>query len=526
MTGARDNTGPARRLIVLLVAVTVAQGVYFSQYLIPWEDEPGYLVLGAMAARGEIRLFQDEMLGERLPLPFYVLGASQLLAGKSLVAARLLSLSLGALAIVLLYRVGTSIAGPLCGTLAALFLSTQALVVAYYATAMYHALCSLIIAGGLYLLFVARAPLLGMAAFSLLSLTRPNLAVMVPVVLAALLCQPGTRRERWTLVAIAVLPPAVFLASSAEHLKILAYVPILNGLVRPLGYESLFNLGGRALAEAGGRGWVAGIAWFLRRYIFWCAAGAGLALGWLVLRLRAGRSVLPPAPPIKFAVLLLVYTLAWQVAILYHYPKSVAAWAVSFAPLPALALGYYAARLIEAPGAPPWLRRAAILGLIVTFALSPTYSTHASMPHPLPPGGTTIAALDRLSRRVASLIPEGSRVFLVGSALPAYAAGARPYLQQIIHTWTLVPEGDPAVLRRSGLWGRRDIEEWLGRDARYALIVERQLASFKGIRGYDELVALIDAQLAAHFRLVAEIDGAPLGSYRVYERRRSVGESG
>jgi len=526
VTRARDDTRPARLLVVLLVAATVAQGVYFSQYLIPWEDEPGYLVLGAMAVTGEIRLFQDEMLGERLPLPFYVLGASQLLAGKSLVAARLVSLSLGALALVLLYRVGAAIAGPLCGTLAALFLSTQAMVVAYYATAMYHALCSLIIAGGLYLLYVARAPLLGMAAFSLLSLTRPNLAVIVPVVLAALLVQAGTRRERWALVAIAVLPPAVFLATSAEHLKILAYVPGANRLVRPLGYESLFNLGGRALVEVGQRGWAAGAAWFARRYVFWCAAGAGLALGWLFVRFRAGRRVLQPVAPIRLAALLLVYTLAWQVAILFHYPKSVAAWTVSFAPLPALVLGYYAARLIEAPGAPAWLRRAALVGLGVTFALSPTYSTHASMPHPLPPGGTTVAALDRLSRRVASLIPEGSRVFLIGSALPAYVVGARPYLQQIIHTWTLVPEGDPAVLRRSGLWGRRDIEEWLGRDARYALIVEQQLASFKGTRGYDELVALIDAELSAHFRLVAEIDEAPLGSYRVYERRHAGGGAG
>lgn len=526
MTGARDDTRPARLFVVLLVAATVAQGVYFSQYLIPWEDEPGYLVLGAMAVRGEIRLFQDEMLGERLPLPFYVLGASQLLAGRGLVAARLLSLSLGALAIVLLYRVGTSIAGPLCGTLAALFLSTQAMVVAYYATAMYHALCSLIIAGGLYLLFVARAPLLGMAAFSLLSLTRPNLAVMVPVVLAVLLFQARTRGERWALAAIAVLPPAVFLASSNEHLKILAYVPVLNGLVRPLGYESLFHLGGRALTEIGGRGLVSSIAWFGRRYIFWISAGMGLALGWLFLRLHAGRSVLPPAPPIRFAAFLLVYTLTWQAAILHLYPKSVAAWTVSFAPLPALVLGYYAARLIEAPAAPVWLRRAAVLGLVATFAVSPSYSTHASMPHPLPVGGTTVAALDRVSRRVAASIPEGSRVFLLGSALPTYMIGARPYPQQIIHTWTLVPEGDPAVLRRSGLWGRADIEEWLGRDAPYALIVEQQLASFKGINGYDELVTLIEAQLAAHFCLVAEIEEAPLGPYRVYERRRPGRGSG
>jgi 4-amino-4-deoxy-L-arabinose transferase-like glycosyltransferase len=522
---ARDITRPARLLVVLLLAVVVGQGVYFSQYLVPWEDEPGYLVLGAMAAKGEIRLFQNEMLGERLPLPFYVLGATQLVAGRSLVAARLGSLLLGVLAIILLWRVGTAIAGPLCGALAALFLSTQAMVVAYYATAMYHALCSLIITGGLYLLFVARAPLLGMAAFSLLSLTRPNLAVMVPVVMAVLLVQARTPRERWALVAIAVLPPVVLLASSAEHLKILAYVPFLNGLVRPLGYESLFSLGGRALAEVG-LGWVGGIAWFARRYMFWIFAGMGLALGWLFLRVRSGRSVLPSAPPIRFAGLLLAYTLAWQIVILHLYPKSVAAWTVSFAPLPALVLGYYAARLAEAPAAPLWLRRAVVLGLLATFAVSPSYSTHASMPHPLPVGGTTVAALDRMSHRAAASIPEGSRVFLLGSALPTYLIGARPYLQQIIHTWTLVPEGDPVVLERSGLWGRADIEEWLGRDAQYALIDQQRLTSFRGIKGYDELAALIQAQLAANFRLVADISEVPFTPYRVYERRRTSRGSG
>jgi len=394
------------------------------------------------------------------------------------------------------------------------------MVIAYYATAMYHAICSLIIAGGLYLLFVAHAPLLGMAAFSLLSLTRPNLAVMVPVVLAVLLFQARTWREGWALAAIAVLPPVLFLASSSEHLKILAYVPGLSELVRPLGYESLFNLGGRALAEIGGRGWMGSIAWFARRYIFWIAAGIGLAFGWVYFRVRAGRSVLAPARPIRFASLLLVYTLIWQIVILHLYPKSVAAWTVSFAPLPALVLGYYAGRLIEASGAPGWLRRAAALGVIATFALSPSFSTHSSMPHPLPAGGTTVEALDRLSRRLAKRIPEGSRVFLFGSALPTYMVGARPYLQQIIHTWTLVPKGDPAVLNRSGLWGRTDIERWLGLEAPYALISAQQMAGLKGVSGYNELVALIDAQLAAHFRVVAEIEEVPLGLYRLYERRR------
>ena len=522
MTRSVVATWPTRSLLVVLFLAVLAQGIFFSQYIVPWEDEGGYLVLGAMSLRGEIRLFQDEMLGERLPLPFYVLGASQFVAGPNLVAARLLSLLTGLLAIWLVYRTGTVLGGALCGTLSALFLATQAMVVAYYATAMYFAFCSLIIAAGFYLLAVHRAPIASMVVFSLLSLTRPHLAVMVPVVLGYLLLRAPSRREQWLLLAVAALPPLIFFASSREHLKLLAYVPVLHHLVRPLGYESLFNLGGLAQAEAGESGWAEGraIAWFIRRYVFWCAAGIGLTGGWLLIRLRSGGTVRGASSLMRFAVALLVYTLAWQVLILRHYPKSIAAWTASFSPLPALVLGYFAAWLVAEHETPGWLRNTVALGLAAVFAFSPTYSTHASMPNPLPPGGTTIALLGRLAQQVAEHVPPGSRVFLLGSPLPAYLVGARPYVQQIIHTWTLVPQGDPGVLRRSGLWGRADIEAWLGRDAPYALVNTRRLESLRRIRGYDELADLIESSLSAHFRLVANIDAGPLGTYRVYERYR------
>jgi hypothetical protein len=64
------------------------------------------------------------------------------------------------------------------------------------------------------------------------------------------------------------------------------------------------------------------------------------------------------------------------------------------------------------------------------------------------------------------------------------------------------------------------------RDAQYALIDEQRLTSFRGTKGYDELAALIQAQLVANFRLVADISELPFTPYRLYERRRTSRGSG
>jgi hypothetical protein len=512
------NDRPVRPLLVALLAVAVlAQGVFSAFYLVPWEDESGYLVLGALAVRGEIRLYQDEMLGERLPGPFYVLGVTQLVAGPSLLAARLFSLMLGLAGIALVYALGLRLGGRACGVLAALFLGTQAMVVGYYATAMYHALCSLVVVAGLYFIFAARAPLAGMVSFSLLSLIRPNMAVMVPVVLAFLLLRSRGWRARALLVAVSILPPLVFFLSDREHLKLLAYVPVLHHWVRPLGYVSLFRLGGEELgAEAR---WWAGSLWFGRRYLVWLVAGAGLlALGTLA-RVRCREAAPPASGEMRFIGVLLAYTLAWQCVILIHYPKSVAAWTASFASLGALVLGYHAARLLDDARLPSIGRAAVAVGLAVAFVLGPTLSTHANMPRPLPAAGTTMGALGRGARAVRDVIPAGSRVFLVGMSILPYLGEVSPYPQQLIHSWTLVPNGEPAVLRRSGLWGPNDIDTWLGSDARFAIVQESRLSAWRAIEAYRPLAGRIDRLIQTRFRVIAEVNDYPLGLYRVYERR-------
>jgi 4-amino-4-deoxy-L-arabinose transferase-like glycosyltransferase len=499
-----------------ILAAVLVHGIFFALYLVPWEDESGYLVLGGLAVRGEISLYQDEMLGERLPLPFYVLGASEWLAGPSLTTARLASLLLGLAAVALVHAVARRMGGEAAGFLAALFLATQSFVVAYYATAMYHALCTVIVLLGLYAMFVRQAPLVGMAIFSLLSLTRPNMAVAVPLVLAYLWRRSPDRRHRAWLLAWAVVPLLTFFVVDPRHLKLLAYVPIVHRLVEPLGYVSLLRLGGEALAGSADW-WATGVLWFGRRYVTWIAAAVGLCAAAAVARVHGRRPVGGAADGARFVAVLIVYLLAWQCVILRAYPKSVTAWSASFAALGALLLGYHAARLLHDPRVPTVLRGAMVAGLGLVFAVGPTISTHANMPRPLP-AGTTMDAVTEAASRLRRMVPEGSRVFLVGMSLLPHLAGSRPYLQQIIHSWTLVPRGEPTILQRSGLWSLDDIDRWLGSEAPFAVIQTDRLAAWRSIPTYAPLAGRIDELLASRFRLVGEIEVYPLGRYRVYER--------
>ena len=93
----------ASRAAWWLIGMTLAFagfGLLYCAYLASWDAEWSYLTLGKLALQGRIGLFQDELGGERLPLPFYVIGLSQVVAGPSLLAARVTSLGLGAAALV------------------------------------------------------------------------------------------------------------------------------------------------------------------------------------------------------------------------------------------------------------------------------------------------------------------------------------------------------------------------------------------------------------------------------------------
>jgi len=111
---------------LLVVIVFLAQAAFYSRTLVPSENENSYLGLGFLTVTGQMSLYQDELTGQRLPLPFYVFGASQVLFGRNLWAGRLVSIVFGTAVIVLTMYLASRLAGPLAGWLAGLLLATRA----------------------------------------------------------------------------------------------------------------------------------------------------------------------------------------------------------------------------------------------------------------------------------------------------------------------------------------------------------------------------------------------------------------
>jgi 4-amino-4-deoxy-L-arabinose transferase-like glycosyltransferase len=515
--------GNAREVgwLAAILLAFLGLAVFFAHYLVPWDDEFGYIIYGPMALTGQLRLFQDEMTGQRLPLPYWVIGLSQVITGANVLTARLTSVVLGAATVGLTFALGRSLAGPTAGFLSALFLVTHALVVGYYSAASYHALSSLLLVGGLLAISRERPPgwpVVGMALIAGLWLCRANLAVMVPAVLVYLLFRARSRGERLALLLAGLLPLVAFLVWSQEHLKILAYIPVVNRLVEPLGYRPLFALQdfpeGKPLAES--------LWWLIRRHLPWVAATVILLAAALATRLARPRVRWPSPPPlVVFMAILAVYALGWQMVILNMYLKSVAAWMTAFSPLWAVVLGYGASVLLVPGQAPPPVRAGLAAALIVLFAVSPILSRHTAMPLTLP-ARTTLGVLEDQAARIRAVMPPGQRVFFFGtSPIPAHLAGARFYIQQVLHTRTFVPGGDDYVVSRSGLWGPRQVDEWLSRQALYALVEPGLLDVYRTTEpDYRPVIGQIESVLSRQFVLVSDGgDGVWTPAFLVYRRR-------
>src|SRR6266571_1824560 len=169
--------------LTLLSVLFLIDGAWLAQRLVTWTDESAYVHLGYLSASGRISLFQDEMPGSRMPLPFLINGWSQLAFGRSLLAARLTSLGIGVAVVWLTASLGRRIAGDAGGLLSAAFLVSQGVIVGYFATGTYHTVAATILLGGLALAIAGTRPWHRVAAamaLSLLFLTRTNLWPILP----------------------------------------------------------------------------------------------------------------------------------------------------------------------------------------------------------------------------------------------------------------------------------------------------------------------------------------------------------
>jgi hypothetical protein len=504
---------------VLVSALYLVQGFYYARVLVPAQDGINYLLLGAKAVTGEIGVYDDRVVGNRLPLPFYVLGLTQV-KGPNLLAARWLNVGFGFLSMILAAAVARRLAGDAAGLLAALFLTTQGVVVAYFAYEGYPAFAAFCLTLALCVLVGGDSPtrrLLGTALIGLLFFVRSNLWPVIPLTLAHSVWRAKRRAERILLAAVIVLPPLIFLSWNPNHLKLLAYVPVLRGLVAPLGFVSALTLDERQILGPAAQVWA--VAQVVRRYEFWVLAGVVLVLATL-WRVRSGSVPFWLTRQVQaVAGLFLLSTLSLFIMYPWNF-RWIGLYFLPYAPLAAILLGVgYAGLLAETP-ARSWGRWALVVVLVVTL-VPPLYFVR----NPLLPIGT-LRAQDPFARAHAAAahlrraVPPDAKVFFYGSDEVYYLSGLpATYLQQVYMSDQFVRAPvDDWVARRSGFVTVSDMRLWLSSSADYAVIAWQSVpvGTPESRQPEKEMLSLI----GRHFELIDTIPEYPFYTYSVYRRKR------
>jgi hypothetical protein len=522
-------------LLVLLVAYA-AIGALLAWVLTPSDYEIEYLVLGTLAVKGEIGLYQDELTGQWVPLPFFVYGLTQL-AGPSLLGARLLSLLIGALVLVLVWSLARRWAGPVGGAAAGALLVTQGLVTGYLVMVDYSGLAALIHLLGIFILFATAwrgRTYAAMAVFSVLFLVKPNYWPTVALVFVYLAWRAERWRTRLVLFVIAVAIPIVFFASSPTHLKLLAYVPIARNWVAPLGYHAWFSLieDARSLSASEYFEATWGLTWaervtqlarsvlfLVKRYATWLALFALLSALTLSRRRDGARASCWQAPGCRFTLALFWAVVMAQFVVLGPWSKQAIGYVGAIAPLFAVVLGVLVADALALPTASVRLATAAALGLVLLA--SPWLHRHHNLPRRISLADAAIPEAGRVAARLRSIIPEHERrVFLLADPLLIHLAGRHAYLRQSHqHKWMFTTMQDAARYRRSGVWGPAEVEEWLGTDAQYAVLESDVLDFYAGRPLFRPVLARMDQLLAERFTLVERVAMADGTSVAVYRRR-------
>lgn len=522
-------------LAIFLVAFGLVAGL--SGWLLANHDyETEYLALGNLVVRGELNLYQAEMSGQWVPLPFLVFGLTQVVAGPSLLAGRLLAVALGLGVVWLVFAIGSRWGGPVAGAVGAGLFCTNGLVVGYFSTVHFASLVALVHLLGIYVLFCTdcRWRDLGAAAlFSVIFLVKPHYWPTIPFVLAYLVSRPSSLARRGALVALTLAVPLLFFAWDFRHWKLFAYMPFLREWVAHQGYTSWHTLmedsssvwvsdyvtvaystsiGGRLVAIA------QSFSFFLKRYATWCLALVGL----VGLDLWAARRGLEPSRRSRagfwFTLALFWYLVAWQFVIVGPYVKQGFAYVGAIAPLLAIALGCMFARVAESPAR--IIRVGALAGIIGVLIVSPWVHRSQNFPRSVTLKDATVPRLELAARDLARLIPaDAKEIFLLGDAMPLYLAGRRPYLQQFHeHFMMFTSVRDPLRYARSGLWGYREIDAWLDGTAQYAIIEPQTLEFYRNRGPYKTHVERIESLLLANFGLLATVSASPEMVFLVYRR--------
>jgi hypothetical protein len=538
----RDRPRPVserRTLLACLLLAYLVLALFYAWVLVNHDYESEYLALGNLVVRGELSLYQDEMRGQWVPLPFYVFGLSQVVFGPNLLAGRLMAIGLGAMVVVLTFELARRWSGAMAGAVAAALVCTHGLVMGYFATVHFAGLVALAHLLAVYVLFCTDwrgRDLIAMAIVSALFLIKPNYWHTIPFVLLVLVWRAGTPGRRIALVAVALALPVAFFLWDGQHVKMLAYIPVLRTWVEPLGYAPWYSLtedaGLVARSDYADIPWdtslsgrlvpvVKALLFLLKRYAVWAAVVVGLvALAAWPGAARESRDRWAP-PGVRFALWLFVYVVAFQFVVMGPYVKQAVAFAGPVAPLLAIVIGHLFATVVAEPARPRLLRGAALGGMVLALAVSPFVHRHHNLPRVVAVADAPISALRTSAERLAAVIPASeTRVFSLADPMPIHLAGRRTYLQQFNqHMFVFTSLRDRTRYVRVGMWGPTELEEWLGADARYAILSASVVDSYRSRERYRPILARMDALLAQEFVEIAAIPGLAGDRVTVYRRR-------
>lgn len=510
--------------MTVCVALYVGQGLHYARLLYPSSLGVEYLVAGTLAVKGQVSLYDDRLPGNKVPLPFYVLGLTQVW-GPSLRTARWANIGFGLLALLLTASLARRLDGEKAGILAAMFLATQGVVVAYYSWEAFLAFAAFCVVGTLFVLFGGDSTprrILGTALVGLLFLVRTNLWPAIPFLLGYSLWRARGWLERALLVGVVALPPLIFFAWDPRHLKLLAYVPVVRHLVAPLGYVSLIHVGRDTWSLPAS---LLELARGVRRHEAWVLATL-VVLVFVLWRAANRRPIgaLIQNPKANLLALLLIYLVPTQFLVNSWWNwYSAGIYFTQFAPLVPILLGIGWSRLLDEFPAGSTPRRALWGILVVAFVLPlyfvrnpfypPALGDIASL-HPTPPP----ASAERAGAELRRVVPQNAKVFFYGWNVVYHLSGLPPtYLNQVYSSGMLASvAGEDSVLRKMGLIPVGDMEHWLSADADYAVIEVRWFLPATPV----PLRTTVETLLARHFDKVDTVENEyPYHQFEIYRRK-------
>lgn len=209
----KSNSNLALALAALAAIICLAQAWQYAHTLQSNLDEGAYLYKGYLFASGRYTLYQDYgPWSNHMPLAFLIPGVVQVLFGPSLAVGRYFALLLAALILLGTWLLTRRLAGTWWAAAALLAFALNPAWLKMYSTAVAQGLTACMFTWTLVLVTGEKRSLwqlaLGSALASLLLLTRINMLLVLPIVVAYILWQHG-----WKAGVIAALAGALVLVA-------------------------------------------------------------------------------------------------------------------------------------------------------------------------------------------------------------------------------------------------------------------------------------------------------------------------